>query len=199
MWFMRDLMVINLLSPAIHWALRQGKRWFLLALLVLCLLQLWPPGHNLGITCLYYYSVGAYIAIQRKSMTDTFQKKTTLMVYSWNTTYAGGCIPAIWILYMKPFWCIVWSISFINLIVLFATGLPVKMVNSLADSTFFIYAIYSDILSNIRQALLVLPSVDFGEIKVFILTGVISVSIYFLLYWLLRRCLPRTCALICGR
>lgn len=100
---------------------------------------------------------------------------------------------------MKPFWCIVWSISFINLIVLFATGLPVKMVNSLADSTFFIYAIYSDILSNIRQALLVLPSVDFGEIKVFILTGVISVSIYFLLYWLLRRCLPRTCALICGR
>ena len=73
------------------------------------------------------------------------------------------------------------------------------MVNSLADSTFCIYAIYSDILSNIRQALLVLPSVDFGEIKVFILTGVISVSIYFLLYWLLRRYLPRTCALICGR
>ncbi len=72
---MRDLLVINLLSTTIHWALRQEKRWFLPTLLVLCLLQLWPPVHNWGITCFCYYSVVAYIAIQRKSLTDTFQKE----------------------------------------------------------------------------------------------------------------------------
>lgn len=201
MWFVRDLLVINLLSPVIHWALRQGGLWFLLTLLILNILQLWPPLHSLGITCVFYYSAGSYLAIKGKGLTESFSKGKVL----WWVIAGTLIVPMVvfrktdFYLFVRPIWCIVWSFSFVNLIGLCHEGLSEKKINSLADSTFFIYVTHSIVLSNIRQALLVLPSIDLGEVNVFILTGLISVSACLLIYWLLHRCLPRTCALICGR
>lgn len=201
LWFVRDLMVINLLSPAIHWALRKGGRWSLMALLVLNILQIWPPLHSVGVTCVFYYCTGAYLAIQGKRLYDLLSKRKVLIWLFTGTLLVPMVVfrQSEFYAYAKPIWCIFGAISFVNLVALFtAKRLETKIV-FLSESTFFIYVTHSVILSNIRQALLELPPIHLGEVTVFLLTGVITICVCLLLYWLMRRYLPQTCTLICGR
>ena len=75
LWFVRDLMVVNLLSPFIHWMLRKGGKIVLIALLILYLLQLWPPFHCIGITCVFFYTAGAYLSIRGRDLNERYRAR----------------------------------------------------------------------------------------------------------------------------
>ncbi len=144
MWFLRDLMVIVVLTPILYPLLRRfGK--LTLALLAVCYItRIWPilPGFSPGAA--FFFSFGAYFSIHREVMVDKLYRvripvyliciPLLILTFLWdgNNTRVGQ--------YIYPFFIIAGVISVICL----ATNLVPKgylnFCNRLSPTTFFIYA-----------------------------------------------------------
>lgn len=74
LWFLRDLIVISfVLSPIIYYGIKYLKGWFVGLLALACILNLSTlPG--IGVTGLFFFSMGAYLSIQGKNMVTFFRK-----------------------------------------------------------------------------------------------------------------------------
>ena len=170
----------------------------MLALLILYLLQLWPPFHCIGITCVFFYTAGAYLSIRGRDLNETFSR--------WKTSSA--MLPGILMILIRqsdiytlliPIWCIVWVVAFVNLLVALPLESHARTISLLSDSTFFVYVTHSVVLSNIRQAFLVLPPFHLSEATVFLLTAILTVAFCVSVYLFVRKCFPQLCVFICGR
>ena len=201
MWFVRDLMVVNLLSPFIHWALRKGGKWILVGLLLLYLLELWPRFHSIGITCVFFYATGAYLSVNGRDLGKSFSK---WKASSWFASFLL-LAPMILIrksdsyILLRPIWCIVWMVAFVNMMAVLPLERDERIITFLSDSSIFVYVTHSVVLSNIRQAFLVLLLVHFSEVTVFLFTAMLTVPFCVSVYYLIRKGFPRVCAFICGR
>ena len=203
LWFVRDLIVINLLSPLIFFLLSKAGRWVLVILLVLNLLRLWPPFHSISISCVFFYSAGAYLAIKGKGLVETLFR---VRIVAW--VLAGILvIPMVvfrndaFFILAKQIWIIAWGVSFVTITALIAydRNKRERLILFLADSTFFVYVTHPVVQSNIKQALMVLPPFKLGEVTVLLLTAILTVAFCVFCYFLLRQFLPRLCTVLCGR
>lgn len=68
MWFLRDLMVIVILTPIIYFLLRHFKHWALLLFAVCYVTGIWPYIHGFSITAMFFFSLGAYFSINGKDL-----------------------------------------------------------------------------------------------------------------------------------
>ena len=100
---------------------------------------------------------------------------------------------------LRQIWCIVWGVAFVNLLAVPPPKPCERKILFLAESTFFIYVTHSVVLSNIRQALLVLPPFHLSEATVFLLTAILTVAFCVSVYLFVRKCFPQLCVFICGR
>lgn len=70
LWFVRELMVLALLSPVIGWLLRR-LRWRFLLLLMLCyVLSVWHPVHGLSTTAALFFSLGAWVSMTDRNLVE---------------------------------------------------------------------------------------------------------------------------------
>lgn len=196
LWFVRDLMVVNILSPLLHFCLRKCRGWFVLFLFVLYVFKIWPPLHSLGISCVFFYSWGAWLAQNKKSLAAWFGRwKKPAFVLS-----VAMFIPIVLLwenahfVVLKPVWTIIWGMAFICLV-----GIS-KTEGRWASCTFFIYVTHSVVLSNIRQAFILLPSSPMPQAIVFLLTGTMTVLICVLVYYcIMKKFFPQITLCLCGK
>ena len=73
LWFIRDLMVIVLMTPLIHWAIRRLRLGWIAIMLALSLTGVWIPLVGFSPTSCLYFSIGAWFSISGKSMADSLQ------------------------------------------------------------------------------------------------------------------------------
>ena len=73
LWFIRDLMVIVLMTPLIHWAIRRLRLGWIAIMLALSLTGVWIPLVGFSPTSCLYFSIGAWFSISGKSMADGLQ------------------------------------------------------------------------------------------------------------------------------
>lgn len=70
LWFVRELMVLALLSPLIGWLLRR-LRWRFLLLLTLCyVLSVWMPVHGLSVSAALFFSLGAWVSLTGRNLVE---------------------------------------------------------------------------------------------------------------------------------
>ena len=70
LWFVRELMVLALLSPLIWWLLRR-LRWRFLLLLTLCyVLSVWMPVHALSVSAALFFSLGAWVSLTGRNLVE---------------------------------------------------------------------------------------------------------------------------------
>jgi len=200
LWFLRDLMIADLLSPFLFFCIKRAGYYSIVALGVFFLLHLKLPIPYIGITCLFFFSVGGLISIKRKSLEETF---SALRWPCWILS-AVSVVPLLlfreneYYIVMKQFWIIVWGVSAVNLVAL----LPYKGAKTrkaLAESTFFIYVTHAVVLANIRLALQVQNIIALNDVAVFVLTVALTIPFCFLANRLLRHYAPRSYRLLCGK
>ncbi len=68
MWFIRDLIIVVIISPIIFTALRKFKYWFIIALGICYITKIWPNIHGFSIDAIFFFSSGAYFSIYTKNM-----------------------------------------------------------------------------------------------------------------------------------
>lgn len=75
LWFLRDLMIINLFSPVIFWLLHnKWSKWLMGLLLIVYLSQYYHYLPGLGLRCSYPYMLGAWFSINGKDLVTELQK-----------------------------------------------------------------------------------------------------------------------------
>lgn len=69
LWFLRDLMVVTLLSPITYWLIKHFGRCYLTFLCLAFVSKAWPMIDGFSIAAVFFFSLGAYMGIRKLSFT----------------------------------------------------------------------------------------------------------------------------------
>lgn len=207
MWYVRDLIVIILLTPLIYWLTKKFKYWFIIGLAIYLYLfghLLLPEGSYLSLVIdyMFFFSWGAYYSINKQNLTSEMQKlKYVAYIF----------IPAIFIdlftidtkynTYIFLPYIIIGIISiFIITSILMEKG-KLHINNTLANCSFFVFALHSLILNDLGKLLFMacqLNDTPLVLLFLYIAIPTITIVICVWLYKLLNKYLPTICGLLTG-
>lgn len=203
LWFLRDLMVMAVLSPLLWCLFRYLKGWGLL-LIVLCHVSL------LGVqgftsTTVVFFGAGAYCSINGIDSTRWTWKfryyiyAAALVLWVAVTCCNGYLTPMGNKLF--PFFEIIGAMALFNL----ATALVRKgsrIHPLLSGSAFFIYVTHTVLFLRVGCAISrrVFSSGDALSLGAhYLLSALLTVALCVACYWLLRKVTPRLCSLLTGQ
>ena len=209
LWFIRDLMVLMVLSLPIGWMLKATRGWLLLLIAIW-----WFPGHakffGFGADVLFYFSAGAWISLKdvdiisalRKIRIPSYAVAVIMIVVESAITFhlyginheVGFC----WI----PFNLFVVSmmLATLNLATDIVDTGKGQRLRSLSDTSFFLYASHYVLLPFLQKSLLHLagPHSAAGEILFFWIFLFGHVTILLIIFAVMKKYTPRTLSLLTG-
>lgn len=202
LWFIRDLIVINFFSPLIYAFVKNTKQYGLYILGALFLLNIWIPLEGFSVIGFFFYSIGAYYAISRKGIAESF-KKFSPFAYALAVALLSGLLVTFgrhWSAqYILRCFQIVGVISIFNIAVRLAKngGNP---VSRLADSSFFIYASHIFLLTAIAFILSkIIPGTSQLLLAIkYLLAPALTIVICDTLFQIMKRVCPQFLSIICG-
>lgn len=202
-WFLRDLMVISLLSPLIYMTIKKCHIYSILILCLLWIMNWWTKIPGFSIISVFFFSAGAYFSIQEKNFVSIFKKRF----------YAIAIVYLILIstmLVFKNHEDIIFYLARINRIIgpIFAITISAHLIQKydwfidkrIEDSNFFIYAYHGLALSFISKRVyeFIHPQSDIALSITYILNPIITVILGICIYLIIKRYLPKLTALITG-
>ena len=102
LWFLRDLMVVSLLTPIIYIGVKRLGGWLLVALLPVYLTGIWAIQPGLNPYALCFFTIGAFLSIKKKDIIDTCMKiekpayiLSTMLVIAMLLTYGMSVFPLL--------------------------------------------------------------------------------------------------------
>ncbi|MBO7433768.1 MAG: acyltransferase [Salinivirgaceae bacterium] len=204
LWFVRDLMVVVLFSPVIHWLVKKIKVLFIVLLAALYIADIWIPVSGFGIRATFFFSFGSYFAICRRQFIESFRNaKISAAVL----VLVSLCLlPFLWSKDIPTFkfalrvFIIVFIMFVFNIISILIENGRLKVNRKLADSSFFVYCSHMVIIiSVIMGSIMLVPTrSEFVQIILFIV-GTVGVFVTcHLLFLLMDRFCPSLLRLLTG-
>ena len=80
-WFIRDLMVVVLMSPIIFFLIKKAGKLFLAMVGLLYCVDLWIPYAGFSSKAFFMFSVGAWFCINRWNMLEFFRKYSKMQLF----------------------------------------------------------------------------------------------------------------------
>lgn len=74
LWFLRDLMVVSLLTPIIYILVRRLGYWLMAVLTVLYLSGVYAFIPGLSAYAVFFFTLGAYLSIRKKNLIENFKR-----------------------------------------------------------------------------------------------------------------------------
>jgi len=210
LWFLRDLMVVCIFAPIIYWLLRKLPIPTLILLLVCLYSNVWIHVTGFSISCAFYFCLGAAFAVSGRDMVQSFAKFRSLSlicalslsiysIYYWKQSH-------VWLPALNTVQDVVSVIATFNVASwLVEHGFSAPSLWSKGSffvyvtHSLFIFLLWSPLSISIKILNRVLPdSNPICHLLQFLLVPVLTACICLSIYWLLKRFLPRTCALLMG-
>lgn len=198
-WYIRDLMMVSLLSPVIYYIIRTTG---LLLPLLACALWFATPNVAFSMQCLSMFSLGAYFSIKEINLFDLLARHKASFI----TCFAAFAL-ADWFTHL------VWPVSFSLLIhrlslilnVAFILWLGQWLYNSfplfkqLSHAAFFVFCIHYPLNAVIRRAACLHPEwPDIIHIALYWFSVVLVVAISLTLYQIAKSTIPKWFKTITG-
>ena len=202
LWFIRDLMAVILVSPSIHWIILRTKSSIVWGMGVLWFFdwELNIPGLN--ITSFFFFTTGAYFAIERINFIERFNRILKLSVALYLLTSLIDLIfrDTTWVSYIHKAGI---GIGIIAIIAVVSEGIKRGKwhnVPLLSNSSFFIYAYHAMPLAFISKFLfkLLKPQSDWIILMLYLLCPFMIITIGILIYWGMQKILRRFTSAITG-
>ena len=207
LWFIRDLMIVVLCTPVLHWILNRTRYYFVLTLGILWFTSTyWNLGHiNQLLTAFFFFSWGAYRSVNKKDMISEFRRfhRTSLFLYPLlallfvlsvhyfpnfsDTIKRLNVFVGLFLAYNVSSWLITHNVC--------------KVSHFLATSSFFIYITHTLMCGDLVQLLFLIfrPTTDFGMLSIYVSAVVITIAIILSVFYLLRCYTPGFLTVITGR
>lgn len=205
LWYLRDLMVVVLISPIIFAYLKYTKFYGIIILAFAYVSRIWPNIHGLSLTAVFFFSFGAYFAINGRTLVEEFKK---VRIFSYALALLLS-LPMVWydgkntvigsVIY--PFFIITGVISVFNIAVQLIEKGVVKSHSILTQSTFFIFALHTLLVLRISSYAInaiIGGGSAFAMILSYTLTPLLAIAICLLLYIVIKRLSPRALSILNG-
>lgn len=202
MWYIRDLMICNLIAPAYYYIIRHTRFLLPVVFIALWVFGILSPVTGISVIAVAFYSLGAYIAIHHQDAIDEhkgwwsvagvilFIALCLLLSVERDMSHRDfvSCLTALVGICCIPsavcLWCKQESWLF-------------NHVCHLSGCTFFIYAAHAIIIKPIYNALERVSIIP--EIIIYFLTLAITVGVCYAGWWLSNRYMLKFSKLINGR
>lgn len=70
-WFMRNLIVVVVLTPLVYWIVKKLGPWFIGFMGLLYVSGIWPDIHGLSSSTLFYFSIGSWFTLNGRDLCST--------------------------------------------------------------------------------------------------------------------------------
>ena len=200
LWFIRDLMIIMLLSPIVYWLIKKLKFFVPMVFLALYISGAVPTIGGLSIAVCTFFSIGAYFGIYKID----FVKQTMKFVRYSSFLYVGLLLVIVSMMDMSlPSYIIMAEIV---IGVFTSIGVAGKMIQSgcvpnkfLAGSTFFLFASHSEVLKIfVRLCSQFGPSSEVFYCIAYLICPLIACMLLLLVYKTLNFFMPKVAAVLSG-
>ena len=202
LWFIRDLMVLVVLSPIIWWLIKKAKVVFIIAL---GLIWFFTLGQYIGFPglchqSLFFFPLGAYFGINQINFVENIQK------YSW--------LPVVYIVFAiidalsdKDYYHIIHNSEILlgMAAAVYVSSYLLKKgkvaVNDfLISASFFVYALHNLFLGKMTKIVVMLtkPESPVFVLLIYFLMPTIAILICLGLYKVIKRYSPTLCTLLTG-
>ena len=199
-WFIRDLLILNILSPIIY---RLVKDNFLGTIWVSALLILWIMFEKerpflFNISAITFYSIGAYLRVHHIGL-DIIANK----VGHWGLIYPAfllaDCfsVGTEWHRLIHNLQILPGVLVLLRLAYLYVTNRPLHISGKLASASFFVFAIHAPWCLSISKKILNIAGCPQGVllyISIVCISSLLGLSLYFIV----KRFAPRTVSLLSG-
>lgn len=208
-WFIRDLMVMCLLTIVTEPLLRH-LRWIApVLLLVIWLGRLWPsfPGTGFLDSHCIFFLLGACAGIRHLDLPETLRRPSGWLVITLIFVYVFlGLLETSWrdtemSNYMHNFNILVGIVAAVTLTAYCVRRDVPAIPTWIASSGFFLFGYHGIAVKMIRNSLLpiIKPASDLAFIGIFAIDFLVTVTVGVLLYNAAVKLIPKTTALFCGR
>lgn len=205
LWFLRDLIVVTVLTPLIYVYLKYTRHYGLLLLALAYISGVWPNISGLTVTTVFFFSTGAYFSLYGKNLINECRRVRAL-------SYVCAVLfllPCIWFdgrntsegYLIYPFYVIAGVCAAFNLTAwLLQTG-RARIYPLLSQSTFFIYAIHTLLVLRVTSVLfrpLEATGIPWLLTLIYLLRPFVATAICIVLFVLMRRLFPRILGILTG-
>ena len=209
LWFIRDLMILVLISPLIWFLIQKTRGWGILLMTVW-----WFPAHDkffgFGADSLFFFSLGALFAMKQVNFVQLARK------YAVPFYIAAGIMLVVDFLVMYKNYLAYHELRFnwlvFNIYVVSIMGATLALASKMADkpfagrlirlssASFFLYAAHILWLYPLRDYLIkvLAPTSDAAVILFYFAFIAFHCAAVTALYFLIRRFLPKTTAVLTG-
>lgn len=212
LWFLRDLMMVILLSPLIYFLIKSYNKYVILILFFCYISNIFPQIQGLNITGVFFFTSGAFFSITHKNIITTFNKYQIIslllavillvgtIIYDGKNTLEGQ--------YIYPFYIIFGSISAFNISSCLIRKKNCGFPSVLSQSSFFIYAIHTILILSVADK--ICSFIFFNSITIryfpntillitnYIFTPILAVTICLGIYIFMNKFMPRLLSLLTG-
>jgi peptidoglycan/LPS O-acetylase OafA/YrhL len=208
LWFLRDLMLMCLLSLPLYYLLRGRRPWILLLFALLYVYQWTYRVHPIIYrfpSALLFFSVGAYMGIHKMNIIETVRRVplwasltlTTLIMIAHIWLIMTG---SLYYIYAEKLFAIVAVIPTVQVASLLVEHRDLEPIGWLAGSTFLLYAVHPLIINYLIVVPLEgrLPCTTFYFWIVLLAEVVTPMLLCAAIHAVATRLMPRTAALLTG-
>ncbi len=210
LWFLRDLMVVVLLTPIIYYLIKKCKLLPIIILAICYVSGVWLQIPGFTVTTFFWFSLGAFFSINHKNMIETiFRWRMFLYIVCFCTL-----LPLIWFNGIKgdgittnviaqslyPFFVIAASGSVISIAKVLVQKGIVRIYPHLARASFFIFLSHMFVLGYVSKIIdKCLPFDNYPLMMVkYLAVPMIAVFVCLAIYRILDRIFPNILLFITG-
>lgn len=202
MWFLRDLMVVMVLSPVLYWCINRFRQYFIIFLGFLWLINFWVSIPGMSISAFFFFTAGAWFRINKINFVDTmtpFMKSATAVYIL--LCAANLCLRQYeWVCYIHRFGILAGIVVAVTVSAYCITARRYKPNEFLSESSFFIYAYHATVLGLLSKLVVktVVPASDMEMLAIYFISPAVTILIGLGIYSCLKRFFPKFTSLITG-
>lgn len=203
MWFIRDLMVLCLLSPIFYYLIKYLKVFSVIIIFIAYYFNFWPEITGIASEPTFYFLLGAFLSITHKNIVEEAKKIRWICL--------GICIISLFVffytkgegfwLYVNKFYVFSGIAVAISLTAQLLDKGKIKVHPFLTKASFFIFALHQLVLLGAwrRIYLLIVKPVSAIEYIIgYFLVPCATILTCLVIYYLLQRFLPSIAAILTG-
>lgn len=198
MWFVRDLMVVCILSPIVYWWVKNLRLLGILIIAILHISNLWIPVSGFSSTSTLFFAIGCYFQISGNDITS-FAHKYRIVSYSVSVlllisiVLCWGNIPVNG--HLHSAFMIFGSFATISIICNIKVNTNHVVYKRITEASFFIYAIHNIGIVGVKR--IVNKCIGFN-IAGYFLISIITFIVSYMIYIFMKRFTPKTLKILNG-
>lgn len=204
-WYMRDLIVMILLSPIVYWLVKRLRIVWICFLGIIYMLDIkvsWMSGTF--VVASLFFSVGSYFGINKIDFTKALWKFRYVI---FPLTLILVCLQTYGIDEKNIYILSPWLVIFQSLALIILASVLCKFPKllafnkKLASTSFFVYSIHLFVLGYVTiivNRLIPVRDIWYVNIVNYFMTVMVIIMVCLILYWILLKCVPGILGILVG-